>query len=111
MGPADSKSCKLDPESWQPVNRPGALRAFLIWRFADILRAEHIIFEFRSEFPGRASKDRLLRSVRVDDFVVTVLVPELAVMLIKEDMKVGDQRAREILQESAALGEILCEDE
>lgn len=48
-----------------------------------------------------------LRSVRVADYVVTVLVPELAVMLTKEDMTACDERAREILQESARLGETL----
>ena len=68
---------------------------------------EQIIYLFGSEFPRWAVKDRLLRSVGVADYVVTVLVPELAVMLIKEDMTVCDERAREILRESARLGEML----
>jgi hypothetical protein len=72
---------------------------------------EHIIFELRSDFPRRMPKDRLLRMVGVGAYVVTVLVPELAVMLIKEDMKVDDdETARQILQKSAGLGETLHED-
>jgi hypothetical protein len=75
-----------------------------------IFRTEHIIFELGSDFRLRAAKDRLLRNVGVGNYVVTVLVPELAVMLIKEDMKVDDETARQILQKSADLGETLHED-
>jgi hypothetical protein len=42
--------------------------------------------------------------VGVGVYVVTVLVPGLAVMLIKEDMKVcDDETARQILQKSTGL--------
>ena len=51
---------------------------------------EHIIFKLRSDFPRRMLEDRLLRMVGVGAYVTTALVPELAVMLIKEDMKVDD---------------------
>lgn len=52
-----------------------------------------------------------MREVGVGAYVVTVLVPELAAMLIKEDMKVDDDEiARQILQMSAGLGETLHED-
>jgi hypothetical protein len=71
---------------------------------------EHIIFELTPDFPRRRAEDRLLREVGVGAYVVTVLVPELAVMLIKEDMKVDDEIARQILQKSADLGETLHED-
>jgi len=72
---------------------------------------EHIIFKLRSDFRRRLPKDPLLRMVGVGAYVITVLVPELAVMLIKEDMKVDDdETARQILQKSAGLGETLHED-
>jgi hypothetical protein len=72
---------------------------------------EHIIFELRSDFPQRMLEDPLLRMVGVGAYVVTVLVPELAVMLIKEDMKVDDdETAPQILQNSAGPGETLHED-
>jgi hypothetical protein len=72
---------------------------------------EHILWKLRSDFPQRMLEDQLLREVGVGAYVVTVLVPELAAMLIKEDMKVDDdETARRILQKSADLGETLHED-
>lgn len=40
-------------------------------------------------------------------FIQAVLVPELAVHLVKEDMKVSEAKAREILSESADVGDLL----
>ena len=51
-----------------------------------------------------------MRTTGVADYVVTVLIPELAVMLIKDDMRVCDKEARRILQDSRRLGEILHKD-
>jgi hypothetical protein len=39
-------------------------------------------------------EDRLLREVGVSAYTITVPVPELAVMLIKEDLKVCNETAR-----------------
>ena len=48
------------------------------------------------------NEDPLLRMAGVGVYVATVLVPELAVILIKEDMKMdNDETARQILQKSA----------
>ena len=47
----------------------------------------------------------------VSAYVQAVLVPELATALIKEDMGVNEDRAREIVKESAALGELVNEEE
>ena len=48
----------------------------------------------------------MVRMVGVVDHVVTALVLELTVMLIKEDMKVCSERARQIL-ENMRLGKTL----
>jgi hypothetical protein len=48
---------------------------------------------------------------RMANCVVTVLIPKLAVMLIKEDMRANGERAQRINQESRWVREILCEDE
>jgi hypothetical protein len=78
---------------------------------ADIFRMEHIIFKLGSAFRRRTLEDPLFRTVGVGEYVAIVLIPELAVMLIKEDMKVDDDEiARQILQKSADLGETLNED-
>jgi hypothetical protein len=76
----------------------------------DVLREEHIVARFGSELRRRAVRDKLMRTTGVADYLVTVLVPELAVMLIKEDMRAGDEEARRILQESRPLGEVLCDE-
>ena len=70
---------------------------------------QHIMMEFRCEL-REALKDQLVRTTGVGLYVTTVLVPELAAMLVKEDMKVCDASARQILHESARLGDILHED-
>jgi hypothetical protein len=71
---------------------------------------QHIMTEFGSELRQKASKDRLMRINGVGSYVLTVLVPELAVMLVKEDMKVSNKFARQILQESTRLEATLHED-
>jgi hypothetical protein len=71
---------------------------------------EHILAEFGPEFRRRSNSDGLIRTTGVSDFVITVLVLELAVMLVKEDKNVCDKTARQVLQESASLGEVLHED-
>lgn len=43
----------------------------------------------------------------VGAYVRLVLAPELATMLIRDEMKVSIERARGILEESRAVGEVL----
>ncbi|KAK8181385.1 RTC4-like domain-containing protein [Phyllosticta citribraziliensis] len=62
----------------------------------------------------RAGSDKLIGFKTVSGFVQEVLVPELSTWLVMEDMRqsedgeeTGEARAREILGESAAIGEIV----
>jgi hypothetical protein len=71
---------------------------------------KHILAEFGPELRRRSNSDGLLRTTGVSDFVITVLVLKLAVILIKEDMNICDKMARQVLQKSASLKEILYED-
>jgi hypothetical protein len=48
---------------------------------------EYVVAELGFELRRRAVTDRLLRATGVTDYVITVLVPELAVMLAKEDKR------------------------
>jgi hypothetical protein len=64
---------------------------------------EHILAECGPELRRRSDSDRLIRTTGISDFVITVLVPELVVMLVKEDMKVCDKTARQVLQKSASV--------
>jgi hypothetical protein len=48
---------------------------------------EHMMTDFGSELRRRAVADRLVRAAGIGSYVITVLVPELVVMLVKDDMK------------------------
>ncbi|OKL59531.1 hypothetical protein UA08_05425 [Talaromyces atroroseus] len=51
-----------------------------------------------------AAMDKILKTAGPTTYAQAVLVPELAVLLIKEDMKVDSQDAREILRDSTDIG-------
>ncbi|KAJ4394594.1 hypothetical protein N0V93_003813 [Gnomoniopsis smithogilvyi] len=55
----------------------------------------------------RAPVDTRISGRGYTGFVQSVLVPELAVKLIQEDLRVGVDKAREVMIESRAVGEIL----
>ncbi|KAJ5364070.1 uncharacterized protein N7496_009783 [Penicillium cataractarum] len=54
-----------------------------------------------------ATSDHIVKQAGVVGYAQSVLVPELAIRLVKEDMAVNDDAARQILRESIALGEKL----
>ncbi|KAL9579025.1 MAG: hypothetical protein Q9203_006874 [Teloschistes exilis] len=66
---------------------------------------------FASRIRRLASSDKLVSTGGVAGFVQAVLAPELAVMVVKDDMKVDDEQAREILRESSEVGNLLNEEE
>lgn len=78
------------------------------------LMTEHILGRFADELRDLAVSDPLIAASGVaggvSGFVQAVLVPEVAVALVKEDMSVDEKRAREILKESLNLGELLNEE-
>ncbi|KAL0938756.1 uncharacterized protein CTRU02_205366 [Colletotrichum truncatum] len=72
--------------------------------------SEGIISRFSSVLRKRAVEDRLISSRGYSNYVESVLVPELAVLLICEDMKIGPEEARDVLEESKWIGDLLHED-
>ncbi|KAK3337424.1 RTC4-like domain-containing protein [Cercophora scortea] len=73
--------------------------------------SENLIGRFSSLLRKRAVQDRLVSARGHTAYVQAVLVPELAVRLIKEDMAVGVEEARRIMKESISVGELLNEEE
>lgn len=69
-----------------------------------------ILFTFASKIRQQASSDPVMASRGVSSYVQSVLIPELATLLVKDDMRVDDDAARDILRQSANLGELLCDD-
>jgi hypothetical protein len=54
------------------------------------------MIEFKSEFRQNAVTDGLMRIIGICCFVITILVPELAVILIKKDIKMCDKSVKQI---------------
>lgn len=75
------------------------------------LMCDYLVAEFGDLLKERAAEDRVIAGRGSAAFIQTVLVAELAVQLIKEDMNVNDDEARDILEESKPLGEMLHEED
>ncbi|KAI5926892.1 RTC4-like domain-containing protein [Camillea tinctor] len=74
------------------------------------LMTEYIMRTLSTVVRKRAVEDRLISARGYTGYVQAVLVPELTVRLIMEDMDVVEKTAREIMQDSIEVGELLYED-
>ncbi|TLD09917.1 hypothetical protein PgNI_06304 [Pyricularia grisea] len=74
------------------------------------LMTEYLVKRFSGKLRERAIQDRLVAARGHTTFVQSVLVPELAVQLMMEDLDIGAEAARNVLRESAKLGEMLHEE-
>ncbi|KAJ1331090.1 RTC4-like domain-containing protein [Microdochium nivale] len=72
---------------------------------------EFIVRDLGDVLRRRAVEDMLVSARGHTRYVQSVLVPELAVRLIMEDMEVSAKKARAVLEESKAVGELLNEDD
>ncbi|KAL8798359.1 MAG: hypothetical protein Q9182_006723 [Xanthomendoza sp. 2 TL-2023] len=77
---------------------------------------DYAMLKFASRIQKRAEIDPLVSASvvsasGVSGFVQAVLAPELAVMLVRDDMNVDEERARTILRESSEIGNLLHEEE
>ncbi len=79
--------------------------------FSDVLRADNIMSRFASKLRRLAASDKLISSAGVSRYVQAVLVPELAVLLVMDDMKIDEEKAREVLRDSVEIGNLLNEEE
>ncbi|KAJ5219155.1 uncharacterized protein N7498_001254 [Penicillium cinerascens] len=66
-----------------------------------------IVDRFSLKLRRLSSSDHIVKTAGVAGYAQSVLVPELAVRLVKEDMDVNDHAARQILRESMQLGQKL----
>ncbi|KAL2012968.1 hypothetical protein VTN00DRAFT_493 [Thermoascus crustaceus] len=60
---------------------------------------------FSKKLRRLAATDNVIKTAGVTIYAQAVLVPELSVLLVKEDMNVNDEDARQILRESIDIGE------
>jgi hypothetical protein len=71
---------------------------------------DYLVEEFGESLKEKATQDRVIAGRGSAAFIQVVLVAELAVQLIMEDMNVSASDAREIMEESKTLGELLHEE-
>lgn len=64
-----------------------------------------IITRYSSKIRRLAHSDSLIKATGVSGFAQAVLVPELSVLLIKEDMGIDDEAARQIIRDSMEIGD------
>jgi RTC4-like domain len=69
------------------------------------------MLKFTDRIRKLAPKDRLISSGGISSFVQTVMVPELAVLLVQEDMGLDGDMARKVLVDSIDIGDLLNEDD
>ena len=75
------------------------------------LIVDNIIAHFSSKLRRLTQSDRLISTSGVSGYVQAVLAPEVAVMLIMDDMKTDAEGARNILGQSIEMGNLLNEEE
>lgn len=71
----------------------------------------NILTHLGSQLRRLAASDEIIASRDVPEYIQAVLIPELAILLVKEDMQVDDEGARAIIKESVNLGELLHDEE
>jgi len=70
-------------------------------------RTQFLSYEFSTRLRSLATTDPVIAARDASGYINMVLVPELASRMIMDDMKVDVERAREIMEESHALGELM----
>lgn len=62
---------------------------------------------FSRQLRRLATNDHIVKTAGVAGYAQSVLVPELAMRLVKDDMQVSDESARQIMRDSIDVGEKL----
>lgn len=68
---------------------------------------DYLVREFSNRLKVKAVEDRVIAGRGSAAFIQSVLVAELGVRLIMEDMNIGEDDARDVLEESKGLGEVM----
>lgn len=74
------------------------------------IMSDYLVGEFRDELKDRAVDDRVISGRGSAAFIQFVLVAELGTRLIMDDMGLGEDEARELMEKTKGIGIILHED-
>lgn len=69
-----------------------------------LIRLNFVTSKYSGKLRQLAATDKVIKAAGAAAYAQAVLVPELTVLLIKKDMKVDSQDARQILRESTDIG-------
>ena len=69
------------------------------------VRLQAVMDRFATRLRHLSRDDKIITTAGVAGYAQSVLVPELAMRLVKEDMGVDDDAAREILRDSIDIGQ------
>lgn len=72
---------------------------------------EKILSRFSGLIRQLAGRDSIMASRGVSEYIQGVLVPELATLLIMQDMSVDSEAARKIMRESTEMGELINDEQ
>lgn len=72
-----------------------------------IFRLDAVVARFSRSLRRLAATDRIVKTAGVAGYAQCVLVPELAMRLVKQDMDVDDETARQIMRDSMDIGQRL----
>lgn len=70
-------------------------------------RLQALTLRFSNKIRRLTASDQVINKAGVVGWTQSVLVPELAMRLVKEDMNVSDDIARQIMRDSINIGELL----
>jgi hypothetical protein len=82
----------------------------IYWGYTDHAfchRLQAVVERFSTTLRRLSASDNIIKTAGVAGYAQSVLVPELAMSLVKEDMGVDDDSARQIMRESIDLGQKL----
>jgi hypothetical protein len=68
---------------------------------------DYIMNEFSGTIRKLAGSDRIIAARSAPGYIQMVLAPEVATLLVMEDMSVDEKQARAVMLESADLGDLL----
>lgn len=71
------------------------------------IMAEHIMTKLGKPLRQKSRSDKIFKVVGMPGYVQAVLVPEMARRLVMEDMNLDIDEAQRMMEESAAIGELL----
>lgn len=114
-GSRGARAMYVSPTLFSPVFLqslpPFRLPTSMIGSCLIVRSSENLTSNFASKLRRRAPSDKVISTGGVAAYIQSVLAPELAVLLVMDDMKTDAENARAILKDSTDIGNLVNEEE